>query len=49
MIEDKFDSLENILKAFNNRFGNIDWDNLDKVQEILVREIPNAMKEDKSI
>lgn len=45
----EFDTLENILKAFNERFGNIDWENPDKVNEVLVKEIPQVIKEDKSM
>ena len=44
-----FDSLENILNAFNQRFGDIDWTDKDKVNEILTRQIPADMKADNKI
>ena len=47
--EDEYDTLENILKLFNERFGDIDWKEFDKAQDILVKEIPNSLKADKSI
>ena len=47
--ENEFDTLENILKEFNQRFGDIDWSDKDKVNEILTQQIPDAMKADKRI
>lgn len=47
--ENEFDTLENIIKVFNDRFGNIPWENPTKVNEVLAREIPNEIKADKSI
>lgn len=44
--ENEFDTLENILKAFNQRFGDIDWTDKDKVNEILTQQIPADMKAD---
>lgn len=42
--EPELDTLENILKAFNQRFGDIDWTDKDKVNEILTLQIPADMK-----
>ena len=39
-------TLEYILKAFNHRFGDIDWTDKDKVNEILTQQIPADMKKD---
>lgn len=44
--ENEFDTLENILKIFNQRFGDIDWTDKDKVNEILTQQIPADMKAD---
>jgi len=43
------DTLENILTAFNQRFGDIDWTDKDKVNEILTQQIPADMKADDKI
>jgi type I restriction enzyme R subunit len=40
------DTLENIIKAFNQRFGDINWTDKDKVNEILTQQIPADMKKD---
>ena len=40
----EFDSLENIIETFNHRFGDIEWEDSDKVHKILSEEIPNDLK-----
>ena len=40
----EFDSLENIIEAFNERFGDIEWEDSDKVRKILSEDIPNELK-----
>jgi type I restriction enzyme R subunit len=47
--EPELDTLENILKAFNHRFGDIEWTDKDKVNQILTEQIPTAMKADAQI
>ncbi|MCF6271152.1 MAG: DEAD/DEAH box helicase family protein [Melioribacteraceae bacterium] len=47
--EPELDTLENILNAFNQRFGDVEWSDKDKVQKILTKQLPAAMKEDKEI
>ncbi len=47
--EPELDTLENIIIAFNQRFGDIDWTNQDKVNEILTQQIPADMKKDERI
>ena len=47
--EPEFDTLENILKAFNHRFGDIAWTDKDKANEILTQQIPANMKMDERI
>ncbi len=45
----ELDTLENILNTFNQRFGDIDWTDKDKVNEILTQQIPADMKADGKI
>ena len=40
----EFDSLENIIETFNQRFGDIEWEDIDKVCKILTEDIPNDLK-----
>ncbi|MEI6708096.1 MAG: type I restriction endonuclease [Methylococcales bacterium] len=47
--EPELDTLENILKIFNQRFGDIDWADKDKVNEILTQQIPADMKKDEKL
>ena len=47
--EPELDTLENILKVFNHRFGDIEWTDKDKVNEILTQQIPANMKSDSKI
>lgn len=47
--EPELDTLENILSVFNQRFGDIDWVDKDKVNQILTEQIPADMKADAKI
>lgn len=47
--DSEFDTLENIINVFNIRFGDIEWTDKDKVNEILTKQIPEAMKADQRI
>lgn len=42
--EPDLDTIENILKVFNQRFGDIEWTNKDKVNDILTQQIPADMR-----
>ena len=47
----EYDTLENIVSAFNERFGNIDWgEGVDakEAETILVEKIPTSLKDDES-
>lgn len=44
--EPELDTLENILKVFNQRFGDISWTDKDKVNQILTEQIPADMRAD---
>jgi len=47
--EPEMDTLENILSVFNQRFGDIDWSDKDKVRKILTEQLPDEMKANKEI
>lgn len=47
--EPELDTLENILDAFNHRFGDIEWTDKDKVNKILTEQLPAEMKANKDI
>jgi len=38
--EPEMDHLSNIIKAFNDQFGNIDWKDADKINKVITEEIP---------
>ena len=44
--ESDLDQLSNILKAFNDRFGDIEWQDADKIRQIITEEIPTKVAED---
>jgi type I restriction enzyme R subunit len=44
--EPELDRLSNILKAFNDHFGNISWTDADRVQRLITEEIPAKVAAD---
>jgi len=48
-VEPELDNLENILRVFNQRFGDVDWTDKDKVNQILTVQIPADMKADSKV
>ena len=44
--EPELDRLSNILKAFNEQFGNIRWEDEDRVRRLITEEIPAKVAED---
>jgi type I restriction enzyme R subunit len=46
--EPELDTLSNIIKAFNEQFGNIDWKDADKIRQVIVEEIPAKVSADKA-
>ena len=40
LAEPELDRLSNILKAFNDQFGNIPWTDTDRVHKLITRDIP---------
>lgn len=47
--EPELDTLENIVSEFNQKFGDIDWSDNDKVQKILTEQLPAEMKANKDV
>ena len=46
--EPELDRLSNIIKAFNDQFGNIDWKDADKIRKIIAEELPGKVSADKA-
>ncbi len=44
--EPELDRLSNILKTFNDQFGNIPWTDSDRVHKLITEEIPNRVAAD---
>ena len=44
--EPEMDRLSNIIKTFNDLFGNIAWEDADRVQELITETIPARVAED---
>jgi type I restriction enzyme R subunit len=45
--EPELQRLSNILKAFNEQFGNIEWTNSDRVRRLITEDIPAGVAADK--
>jgi type I restriction enzyme R subunit len=48
MPEPALDRLSNILRAFNDQFGNIEWRDADKIRQVITEEIPIKVAADKA-
>jgi len=44
--EPEIDLLSNIIKAFNDQFGNIEWKDADKIRKVITEEIPAKVAAD---
>ena len=44
--EPELDRLSNILKAFNDLFGGIDWEDADRVRQLIIETIPSRVAAD---
>jgi len=44
--EPELDQLSNIIKAFNDQFGNIPWDDTDRVHRLITEDIPARVAAD---
>ena len=45
-LEPELDHLSNILKTFNDQFGNIQWTDADRVRRLITEEIPARVSAD---
>jgi len=48
MPEPALDLLSNIIKTFNEQFGNIDWKDVDQIRKVIAEEIPAKVAADKA-
>jgi type I restriction enzyme R subunit len=46
--EPELDLLSNILRNFNDQFGNIEWADSDRVRQLITKEIPQKVAEDEA-
>lgn len=46
--EPEIDRLSNILRVFNEQFGNIEWSDRDKIERVIAEEIPAKVAADKA-
>ena len=46
--EAEMDRLSNILREFNDRFGNIEWKDHDKIEKVIAEELPRKVAEDRA-
>jgi len=46
--EPELDHLSNIIRAFNDQFGNIDWKDADKIRKVITEELPLKVANDKA-
>jgi type I restriction enzyme R subunit len=46
--EPELDRLSNILRAFNDQFGNVVWKDADKIRQVIAEEIPAKVAADKA-
>jgi type I restriction enzyme R subunit len=46
--EPELDRLSNIIKTFNEQFGNIEWHDADRVQRLITKDIPAQVAADKA-
>lgn len=46
--ESELDRLSNIIQAFNDQFGNVDWKDGDKIRKVITEELPAKVSADKA-
>lgn len=46
--EPELDNLSNIIQAFNDQFGNIEWKDPDKIRQVISEEIPAKVAKDQA-
>jgi len=45
-LEPELDQLSNIIKTFNDQFGNFPWEDTDRVHRLIIQEIPDKVSAD---
>ena len=45
----ELDRLSNIVKSFNDRFGGIQWDNADRVRQLVTETIPSRVADNSAL
>jgi type I restriction enzyme, R subunit len=48
IMETELDRLSNIIRAFNDQFGNVDWKDADKIRQVITEEIPAKVAADRA-
>ena len=46
--EAEMDRLSNILREFNDRFGNIEWKDRDKIEQVIAEDLPRKVAGDRA-
>ena len=46
--EPEMERLSNIIKSFNDQFGNIDWKDRDKIEQVIAEELPAKVAGDRA-
>ena len=46
--EPEMDRLSNIVREFNDRYGNIDWKDKDKIEKVIAEELPRKVSENQA-
>ena len=46
--EPEMDRLSNIVREFNDRFGNIEWKDLDKIEKVIAEDLPTKVAGDRA-
>jgi type I restriction enzyme, R subunit len=46
--EPELDRLSNIVRAFNEQFGNVEWKDADKIRKVIAEEIPPKVAADRA-
>ena len=46
--ETEMEQLSNIIREFNDRFGNIDWKDQDKIEKVIAQELPAKVAGDRA-
>ena len=44
----EMDTLSNIIREFNDKFGNVEWNDRDKIEKVIAEELPSKVSEDRA-